>query len=200
MATIVVAASDQKNYPGGAEDDIARGPDFTGDLATALATACVGLSPDRVVPRTYGLELRSSGRGRVGGGADFGIAFRSGARFAIGRVLGAGCCQPSLASVIEGVLQVTWKAPQAAALQGATQSVVNHVVLENLLALARSSSPGPSAIARSEALSLRSWLTGNHGADAAAAVARIDEFEDSEKFAVAPRPEAPPGQPIGNDE
>jgi hypothetical protein len=107
---------------------------------------------------------------------------------------------PSLEFVIGEVLQATWKAPRPAGLRGATQDVVDHAVLEELLGLA--AGPGSaSAVARAQALALRGWLKGVEGAQAAAAVARIDAFEKSpEKFVVGVAPAAPPGQPIGDVE
>ena len=109
---------------------------------------------------------------------------------------------PSLDSVIEAVLSTTWKAPRVAGLPGATQDVVEHAVLENLLALAAGSSSTASSVARGQAFALRAWLkTDASKAEHAAAIARIDAFEKNpEKFAVAPRVEAPPGQPIGDEE
>ena len=107
----------------------------------------------------------------------------------------------ALDQVIEVVLSATWKAPRVAGLQGATQDVVDHVVLEELLALAASSSPEASAVVRAQVLSLKAWLAGNAGADRTAAVARIDIFEKNpEKFAPASAPAAPPGPPIGDEE
>ena len=107
---------------------------------------------------------------------------------------------PSLEFVINEVFKATWKAPRLAGLRGATQDVVDHSVLENLLGLA--AGPGSAgAVAREQALALRGWLKGVEGAQAAAAVARIDAFEKSpEKFVVGVAPAAPPGQPIGDVE
>ena len=112
----------------------------------------------------------------------------------------------SLNQVIEAVFDASWKAPRAGGLQAATQAVVEDAVLENLLELAanKSASPEASAVARAQAMALRSWLAANPQEDKAmraAAVARIDSFEKNpEKFAPAARPTAPPGQPIGDDE
>jgi hypothetical protein len=107
---------------------------------------------------------------------------------------------PSLEFVIGEVLQATWKAPRLAGLRGATQDVVDHAALEELLGLAAGSSSA-SAVARGQALALRGWLKGVEGAQSAAAVARIDAFEKNpEKFVVTPAPAAPPGQPIGDVE
>jgi hypothetical protein len=115
----------------------------------------------------------------------------------------------SLDQVIDAVLQSTWKAPHATGLQAATQSVIETAALENLLTLAanQTTSPQASATARAHVLALRAWLASNVGdtqeekANRSAAVARIDAFErDPEKFAPAARPQAPPGQPIGEEE
>jgi Met-zincin/Domain of unknown function (DUF5117) len=107
---------------------------------------------------------------------------------------------PSLEFVIDEVLKATWKAPRLAGFRGATQDVVDHAVLEELLGLAAGSGSA-GALARGQALALRGWLKGIDGASAAAAVARIDAFEKSpEKFVVVTVPAAPPGQPIGDVE
>jgi hypothetical protein len=115
----------------------------------------------------------------------------------------------SLDDVISAVVRTTWQAPRATGLQAATQSVIETATLENLLSLAadKSTSSEAAAIARGQVFSLRSWLSSNPGdtqkenAVRSAAVARVDAFEkDPDKFSPAPRPQAPPGQPIGDEE
>jgi hypothetical protein len=116
---------------------------------------------------------------------------------------------PSLDDVISAVVRSTWQAPRANGLQAATQSVVETAALEELLSLAadKSTSPEAAAIARAQLLSLRSWLRSNPGdseeekAVRFAAVARVEAFEkDPDKFSPGLRPQAPPGQPIGDGE
>lgn len=119
--------------------------------------------------------------------------------------------QPSLESVLEAVLQATWKTPRANGLAAATQFAVEDVTLEHLLGLAASggASGEARAIARDEALRLRDWLKSSGAppgseelaAHRSAAVARVEEFErDPGKFVLAPALAAPPGQPIGDDD
>jgi Met-zincin/Domain of unknown function (DUF5117) len=116
---------------------------------------------------------------------------------------------PGLSQVIEAVFQATWKAPRATGLGAEMQRITEVSAVEHLLALAanRSASPEARALARAEALSLRSWLSAKVGevpeerAVRTAAIARIEAFEkDPEKFVPASDVAAPPGQPIGDDE
>jgi len=116
---------------------------------------------------------------------------------------------PSLTQVIEAVFQATWKAPRATELQGEMQRITETSALEHLLALAanQKTSPEARALARAEALSLRSWMSATTAqasqekALRAAAIARINAFEkDPEKFTPASDVAIPPGQPIGDDE
>jgi hypothetical protein len=116
---------------------------------------------------------------------------------------------PGLNQVIEAVFQATWKAPRAAGFGAETQRTTEAVVLEHLLDLAANhkASAEARAVARSEALSLRSWLAGpaNVSPDEktmrASAIARITSFEkEPEKFVPASDVAIPPGQPIGDDE
>jgi len=115
---------------------------------------------------------------------------------------------PSLTQVIEAVFQATWKAPRARGLQGEMQRIAEASALEHLLALAanQKASPEARALARAEALSLRSWMssaitqTPEEKAVRATAIARISAFEkDPEKFIPASDVAIPPGQPIGDD-
>jgi hypothetical protein len=89
------------------------------------------------------------------------------------------------------------------------QRITETSALEHLLALAanHSASPEARAVARSEALNLRSWMSATAApspeekALRAAAIARITAFEkDPEKFTPASDVAIPPGQPIGDDE
>jgi hypothetical protein len=115
---------------------------------------------------------------------------------------------PGLAQVIDAVLQATWKAPRATGLSSEIQRVTEVSALEHLLALAANhmASPEARALARAEALDLRSWMTSTSAdtleekALRIAAIARIDAYEKyPEKFTPASDVPAPPGQPIGDD-
>lgn len=116
---------------------------------------------------------------------------------------------PSLPQVFDAVFQATWKAPRVEGLGGEIQRTTEMSVLEHLLALAanHTASSEARALARAQALDLRTWMsTTSSGAPAeravrAAAIARINAFEkDPEKFIPAPDVAVPPGQPIGDDE
>jgi len=116
---------------------------------------------------------------------------------------------PSLAHVIDAVLQATWKAPRLEGLAGEIEGVTEMAALEHLLALAanHSASAEVRALARAQALELHSWISATPSATPeqralrAAALARIDSFEkDPEKFIPAPEVAVPPGQPIGDEE
>ena len=119
--------------------------------------------------------------------------------------------QPGLAEVIDGTLRATWKSPRATGAAAATQRTVESATLEHLLALAADSqaSAEARAIARQQAVALRTWLEHSSSAnmdtmDRAtrdAAIARIAGFErEPEKFTPAPGTIAPPGMPIGDDD
>jgi hypothetical protein len=116
-----------------------------------------------------------------------------------------------LQEVIDSTLRVTWKAPRASGRTRATQDAIEAAMLEHLLALAanQEASAEARAIARQQAIALRTWLEHQPAAptDPAgaavrqAAIARIASFErDPEKFTPAPAAPAPPGMPIGDDE
>jgi hypothetical protein len=118
---------------------------------------------------------------------------------------------PGLTQVIEAVFQSNWKAPRATGLAAETQRITELSALEHLLALAANhgASSEARALARSEALALRSWMSApakvgeapEEKAVRAAAIARIDAFaKDPEKFTPVTDVAAPPGQPIGDDE
>lgn len=88
------------------------------------------------------------------------------------------------------------------------QRIAEASALEHLLALAanQKASPEARALARAEALSLRSWMSSavtqapEEKAVRATAIARISAFEkEPEKFTPASDVAIPPGQPIGDD-
>ena len=122
-----------------------------------------------------------------------------------------GAASLGLDDVIEATLKATWYAPRLNGLEGLTQFTVEDATLNHLLALAASSEASPQAAAqtRYQAEKLKDWLTGQtktaatteQKAHAAAAIKEIASFEDDPtKFKVPPSLEAPPGQPIGDDE
>jgi len=119
---------------------------------------------------------------------------------------------PGLDDVINQTLKATWYAPRQVTITLATQLTVEDAVLRHLLALAASQSASPEAmaIAASEADQLHTWLKGKASDASAPALlhahwlAAQNEIEgfskDPSKFASAGGLEAPPGQPIGDDE
>jgi hypothetical protein len=119
---------------------------------------------------------------------------------------------PGLDDVIDATLKATWYAPRQQGLEGLTQSTVEDATLDHLLALGASTEASPQATAQAiaEAEKLKAWLkTQSSAADLsadqkahnAAAEAKIESFEkDPSKFKAPPTLEAPPGQPIGEDE
>jgi hypothetical protein len=116
---------------------------------------------------------------------------------------------PGLSQVIEAVFQATWKAPRNAGFGAEVQRITETSALEHLLTLAanHNASAEAQALARAEALSLRTWLAAaapqapEEKAARATAIARITEFEkDPKKFTPASEVAAPPGQPIGDEE
>ena len=119
---------------------------------------------------------------------------------------------PGLDDVIDATLKATWYAPRASGLEGLTQLTVEDTTLDHLLALAASSeaSPQAAAQARYEVEKLKKYLSGRSNiadlpsaqrAHEDAAVRKISAFKDDpSKFKAPPALEAPPGQPIGDDE
>ena len=119
--------------------------------------------------------------------------------------------QPGLAEVIDATIRATWKSPRAVGAAAVTQRTVEAATLEHLLVLAADTqaSAEARAIARQQAVLLRTWLKrpnvatsdATERATREAAVARISSFErEPEKFTPAPGAVAPPGMPIGDDE
>jgi hypothetical protein len=119
--------------------------------------------------------------------------------------------QPSLESVIDKVIQATFKAPSKSGYEGALQLTVNEVLLNNLIKLAThaNASDVVKGIAYLKLDQLKGWLvaksktTVDEGLKAhfIYALSRIEGFQENpDEY----RPEvllnAPPGQPIGLDE
>lgn len=113
---------------------------------------------------------------------------------------------PSLAEVIDRLLDATWKAPRGADYAGAVRRAADVAVLYQLMALAADEKAAPDvrAIAYAKLKALRDWLAQHPGQDetqrahALFGVARIDRFEkEPAQPSVAKPPEPPPGQPIG---
>jgi hypothetical protein len=119
---------------------------------------------------------------------------------------------PGLDDVIAATLAATWQAPRQTGLTAQTQFTVEDAALNHLLALAASdeTSAEARALAKAQVEKLRMWLNGRLSASGstselyahlAAARDEIDSFKkDPSKFKTAPALEAPPGQPIGDDE
>jgi hypothetical protein len=117
-----------------------------------------------------------------------------------------------LDDVIEATLKATWYAPTQHGFEGLTQFTVEDATLDHLLALAASTeaSPQAAAQAKAEAEELKTWLKQQTAsttlpqdtkAHDVAAAEKIESFEkDPTKFKAPPALEAPPGQPIGDDE
>ncbi|MBW4027051.1 MAG: DUF5117 domain-containing protein [Acidobacteria bacterium] len=119
---------------------------------------------------------------------------------------------PGLEDVIEATLKATWYAPRLAGLEGETQLTVEDSVLRHLLSLAAApgASPEAKAVAAAESSKLADWLKGRTNivnappllhAHWSAALAQINAFNEAPaKFATPSELEAPPGQPIGEDD
>jgi len=107
-----------------------------------------------------------------------------------------------LEEMLDSAIQATWLAPPANGLALAVLHAIQMRTLEAMLALAANpeSSAEVKAVVRDRLHRLRPHLAAA-GPVAAAAVARLDEFErDPAKFVPAKPIEAPPGMPIGDDE
>lgn len=119
--------------------------------------------------------------------------------------------QPSLESVIDNMVNSTFKIANKQGYEAQLQITVNHTLLNNLmkLALANTASAQARAIASLKIDQLRSWLTGkingpiteNWKAHYTYELLMINSFrEDPKKFEVENFLPPPPGQPIGQDE
>ncbi len=116
---------------------------------------------------------------------------------------------PGLIDVIDATLKSTWYSPRQKGLFRETQSVVENVVLERLLALGASPTIASQAkaIAIAEASGLKKWLGTQVAASAndrelqahyAAAMDEISRFEQRrDQFQPPKEVSAPPGAPIG---
>jgi hypothetical protein len=111
---------------------------------------------------------------------------------------------PSLASVIDAVLNATWFSPRVQGLAAEVQRTVDTVALYHMMALAANDGTPPQvrAVAGSKLDTLRRFLARLAAGDAAAAHRKyaldlIDRFQKDPKNIPMPKPlEAPPGQPI----
>ncbi len=115
--------------------------------------------------------------------------------------------QPSLESVIERLLAITFKSTTPSGLEAAVQITVNDVVLQNLLKLAahKGASPQVKAIAQLELEKLKTWLETKTAADEdwkahyQYSLKQIKMFQaDPEKFKQENLLSPPPGMPIGD--
>jgi hypothetical protein len=103
---------------------------------------------------------------------------------------------PSLEDVVQQIAAATWLAPQPGGLPGEVKAAVDLVLFEQALALANDAHASPLVRARMLATltSLRPRLPGY-------LAHRLQEFERApERFQSAVVAEAPPGQPIGEEE
>ena len=116
---------------------------------------------------------------------------------------------PGLDEVVDHLLAATWKAEPAMGLGGQVQRTVDSVVLYDLMALSANekASPQSRATALAKLAALRDWSNGQNPSDPGLkafyqfASAQIRRFETNPKEIGIPKPaEAPPGQPIGEDE
>lgn len=110
-----------------------------------------------------------------------------------------------LDSVLNQLIDATWKAPSASGLSLVIQQAVQTRTTESLLALAANpaASSQAAAIARAHLVALKASLDCREparSAHCAANLARIEALErDPAKFIPAKSIEAPPGMPIGDE-
>ncbi len=116
---------------------------------------------------------------------------------------------PGLDEVIDRLLAATWKAEPALGLGGQVQRTVDSVVLYNLMVLAgnEKASPQSRATALAKLTALREWANSQAASDPTLkafyqfGAAQIRRFENNPREIGIPKPaEAPPGQPIGEDD
>jgi hypothetical protein len=119
--------------------------------------------------------------------------------------------QPSLESVIDKIVNSSFKSANKSGYEGLLQMTVNHSVLNNLIKLNRnqSASAQARAIASLKIDQLKTWLTEktktttneSWKAHYAYALNLIQAFRDNpEKYEAENLLSPPPGQPIGTDE
>ena len=107
---------------------------------------------------------------------------------------------PGLREVIDTLLKATWQAPERSGLEREVAHTVDYVVLTRLIGLAvdNSASDEVRSIASDEVRKIR---TNGVDPDLQYAVDLINTFEHDPKSLQLPKPvEAPPGQPLGEDE
>jgi hypothetical protein len=115
---------------------------------------------------------------------------------------------PGFAELLDALLDATWRAEPRDGMDGALQRVANDQVLRRLLALAGDLSidPGVQAAALAAVNGLDEWLEGRvraqrdgawraHYERARYVIRRLRD--DPEALGELPRPEPPPGEPIG---
>jgi uncharacterized protein DUF4953 len=103
---------------------------------------------------------------------------------------------PDLTDVIRAVAHATWQAPARGGLQGSVKNAVDTVLFRQLLALRGDEAASP--LVREE---VAAWIDQTK-ASLPARFARMEDESDKhpERFKPAAAVEAPPGQPIGDDE
>ena len=115
--------------------------------------------------------------------------------------------QPGLLSVLDKLIEGTWKAPKVTGYKGELQTLVNNLMLKNLLNLA--ADPDASESVRGQVLlkidELKQFLSSSMAsaeplkkANMLFGLAQIGEFaKNPDKFIPAPAFDMPPGAPIG---
>ncbi|MEO6917382.1 MAG: zinc-dependent metalloprotease [Chitinophagaceae bacterium] len=115
--------------------------------------------------------------------------------------------QPGFMVIVDKIFEKTWKLARPVGYKGELQSVVNNLVLKNLLELAASPRTGENV--RGEAMlkieELKDWMTAAKASATPAlkanilfALSQIEAFKkDPDKFIPPPPLEMPPGAPIG---
>ena len=119
--------------------------------------------------------------------------------------------QPSLESVLDKVMQATYKSPAKNEYEGAIQITVNAVFLNNLIKLAinENASDQVKGIAYLKLDQLKTWLImkvkttidDSRKAHYLYSLSRIEKLQENPgEYHQEASPVAPPGQPIGMDE
>ena len=119
--------------------------------------------------------------------------------------------QPSWGEVLDALLAATWRAPRQPGFAGEVQRTVEDTVLYDLMTLVadKDASAQVRAVASSRLTQLREWARtavtadANQKAHLTFAAAQIKRFEDDPEKVLkemTPPLEAPPGQPIGEEQ
>ena len=111
---------------------------------------------------------------------------------------------PGLREVIDTLMTATWRAKERTGMEREIAHTVDYVVLVRLMSLALDASAPPQvrAIATDKVNELKTYLTSSHpDPDLKYALDLIAKFQrDPEDLELPKLAEAPPGQPIGDEE